>query len=80
MDTFREFQWSSLLLGYYARPSRNFDWALACLMGKAILPEAALLNPGQRANDAQTELDALEGARFRSSSSGSLAACSAYHY
>jgi hypothetical protein len=49
-------------------------------MGKAILPEAALSNPGQRANDAQTELDALEGARFRSSSSRSFAACSAYHY
>jgi len=33
----------------------------------------ALLNPGQRANDAQTELDALEGARLRSSSSHSFA-------
>jgi hypothetical protein len=35
-------------------------------MGKAILQEVALLNPGQRANEAEAELDALEGARLRS--------------
>jgi len=48
-------------------------------MGKAILQEVPLLNPGQRANEAQAELDALEGARLPSSSH-SFAPRSAYHY